>query len=126
MSRKTLALFLLVAFVCCTACGKWNPATVQDMRDTFAHKKEKSGDRYRFTAPDGKTLHVNGKNLNIEGDDLLVRKGRMQHRIPLDQTQKIEKFKLNAGATIGAVLGGVAGLFTVFLIPGLLSLNEDS
>lgn len=50
----------------------------------------------------------------------------MQHRIPLDQTQKIEKFKLNAGATIGAVLGGVAGLFTVFLIPGLLSLSEDS
>ncbi|KAB2836690.1 MAG: hypothetical protein F9K48_01170 [Candidatus Brocadia sp.] len=126
MKRKTLAFILLAAFLFSPACGKWNPATVQDMRDTFEHKKEKAGDRYRFVAPDGKTLHVTGKNLNLDGDDLLVRKDRMQYRIPLDQTQKIEKFKLNAGATIGAIFGGIAGLVAVGLIPGLANIDDDS
>ncbi len=48
MNPKPMLWVLLFVFLAGPACGRWNPATVQEMRNTYEHKKEKAGDRYRF------------------------------------------------------------------------------
>ena len=64
--------------------------------------------------------------MNLDGDDLIVRKDSQQYRIPLDQTQKIEKYKINTGATIGTVLGISAGVIALSILAGFLAAGDDS
>lgn len=118
-------LSLVLVLTVFSACGRWNPATSSDLRDTATHKKEKGGDRYRFVDPEGKKIVVSGKNLNVEGNEILVRKDRNQNRYPIGGLHQLEKYKLSPGRTIGLILGITIGTLALGFIPVAIDIAHD-
>lgn len=117
---------LILALTYFAACGRWNPATSSDMHGTVEHRKEKGGDRYRFIASDGKKVEASGKNLNIEGSDLLVQKGSRQYRLPLDQVQDIQKYQFFPGRTWALILGITAGVLGATAAAAFIAAGDDT